>query len=97
MAITILPPAPAALDYDDDSDDGERFDEEGDVAMGETDRPSKRARSSTKGLVTPGEIVTEDPQWMRYVEHLGMLNCISFAEQLDLEVTAHISLQLPQT
>ncbi|KAI9699767.1 MAG: exosome non-catalytic core subunit rrp4 [Candelina mexicana] len=66
MAITILPPAPAALDYNgDSSDDDERFDEEGDTNMGETDRPSKRARSSIKGLVTPGEVVTEDPQWMR--------------------------------
>jgi exosome complex component RRP4 len=65
MAITILAPAPAAVPYhtnnsSDDSDDG-GVDLEGDVSM----RPSKRARH-TKDIVTPGETVTDDPQWMRY-------------------------------
>lgn len=65
MAITILAPAPAvpyqrANDSDDDSDDG-GADLEGDLSM----RPTKRARTSAKDLVTPGETVTDDPQWMR--------------------------------
>jgi len=66
MAITILAPAPADLhqtvnDSDDDSDNG-GVDLEGDSDM----RPSKRARRS-KDIVTPGETVTYDPQWMRSV------------------------------
>lgn len=28
-------------------------------------RPSKRARHASKGIITPGEVVTTDPQWMR--------------------------------
>ncbi|PVH85357.1 hypothetical protein DL98DRAFT_483925 [Cadophora sp. DSE1049] len=65
MAITILVPVPAvpyqpANDSDDDSDDG-GADLEGDLNM----RPAKRARTSAKDLVTPGETVTDDPQWMR--------------------------------
>ncbi len=66
MAITILAPIPAvpyqyASGSGDDSDDG-GVDLEGDLNM----RPTKRARhSSAKDLVTPGETVTDDPQWMR--------------------------------
>ena len=67
MAITILAPAPAvpytnkpAADSDDSDDDG-GVDLEGDSGM----RPKKRARRS-KDIVTPGETVTNDPQWMRY-------------------------------
>jgi len=66
MAITILAPAPVAAiarkyasDSDDDSDTG-GVDLQGDIDM----RPSKRARHSD--IVTPGEIVTDDAQWMRY-------------------------------
>ena len=67
MAITILAPAPAAIPYhnDDSSDDSDEdggVDLQGDVGM----RPAKRARHS-KEIVTPGETVTDDPQWMRCV------------------------------
>jgi exosome complex component RRP4 len=68
MAITILAPAPAAIPYQaegssDDSDDEGGVDiHGGDVGM----RPAKRARHS-KSIVTPGETVTDDPQWMRCV------------------------------
>lgn len=70
MAITILAPAPAVpynfhngSGSDSDPEDG-GVDLEGDSDM----RPAKRARhSSAKDLVTPGETVTDDPQWMRYV------------------------------
>lgn len=68
MAITILAPAPAPVAYtphtathDDDSD----FDLDGDVDMEDSGRPTKRARINTV-IVTPGEVVTDDPQWMRY-------------------------------
>jgi exosome complex component RRP4 len=61
MAITILAPAPATTNYyeasSSDEEDG-GVDLEGDIDM----RPSKRARTS---IVTPGETVTSDPQWMR--------------------------------
>lgn len=66
MAITILAPAPEAVYHQhenssDDSDDDGGVDLQGDVSM----RPAKRARHS-KDIVTPGETVTDDPQWMRY-------------------------------
>jgi exosome complex component RRP4 len=65
MAITILAPAPTVPyqtrnDADDDDENG-GVDLEGDSDM----RPSKRARRG-KDIVTPGETVTDDPQWMRY-------------------------------
>jgi exosome complex component RRP4 len=66
MAITIVAPAPPANIYNEDSssdeDDG-GVDIEGDIDM----RPTKRARHhGSSSIVTPGEIVTDDPQWMRY-------------------------------
>ncbi len=67
MAITILPPAPAAPEFGNGSSDDGAYDSEGDVDMLESHRPAKRARTSVKGIVTPGETVTDDPQWMRYI------------------------------
>lgn len=64
MTFTILSPAPPATAVHDGHDEGEGgVDLEGDVDMLNTSRPAKRARL---GMVTPGETVTEDPQWMRY-------------------------------
>ncbi|KAI0868930.1 hypothetical protein GGS24DRAFT_184331 [Hypoxylon argillaceum] len=71
MPITIVQPAPPpgfnpnetsyAEDLDSDSEGG--ADVDGDVSMG---RPPKRYRQSDDdAIVTPGEIITEDPQWMR--------------------------------
>jgi len=73
MPITILQPAPAAgykpsdndyaSDSDSDSDSDGGVDVEGDVSM---DRQPKRyRRSDYDSIVTPGEVITEDPQWMR--------------------------------
>ncbi|KAI0438841.1 hypothetical protein F4803DRAFT_533448 [Xylaria telfairii] len=72
MPITILKPAPApgynpnitSSGGDSDSDSEGGVDLEGDVSMG---RPPKRSRRSEDddAIVTPGEIITEDPQWMR--------------------------------
>jgi exosome complex component RRP4 len=65
MAITILAPAPAVpyqtVNSADDDDENGGVDLEGDSDM----QPSKRARRG-KDIVTPGETVTDDPQWMRY-------------------------------
>lgn len=67
MAITILPPAPAAPEYyDESSSDEGQHDREGDVDMVGEGRRSKRAKTLGDDMVTPGEVVTDDPQWMRY-------------------------------
>ncbi|KAL2110927.1 hypothetical protein VUR80DRAFT_544 [Thermomyces stellatus] len=65
MPITILQPKPAAprqrveslYDSDADSDSSGGIDLDGDVAM--------TARQADTDLVTPGELITDDPQWMR--------------------------------
>ncbi|KAJ6111646.1 Ribosomal protein L27 [Penicillium sp. IBT 18751x] len=71
MAITILPPVvedlgPRQSDTDDEmSINSDEDTEMGGVSLG---RPIKRARLENKigtGIVTPGEVVTDDPQWMR--------------------------------
>ncbi|RYP81434.1 hypothetical protein DL770_005910 [Monosporascus sp. CRB-9-2] len=69
MPITILQPAPLPIDKpstgyasDSDSDSDGGADLEGNISMM---RPSKRARRTDDAIVTPGEVITEDPQWMR--------------------------------
>lgn len=67
MAITILTPAPATAPSYSDSEN-EYNEEEGGVDLdGDIDmRPKKRARHhGSSSIVTPGESVTKDPQWMR--------------------------------
>ncbi|KAL7268406.1 Exosome complex component rrp4 [Rhizina undulata] len=66
--ISILPPKPAPTKVfshleatSEDEDELRGFDEEGDVPMGGA-HSAKKARVS---IVTPGEVVTSDPQWMR--------------------------------
>ncbi|KAI9813610.1 MAG: exosome non-catalytic core subunit rrp4 [Pycnora praestabilis] len=67
MAIQILSPAPATTGHYEDVYEPHKhdLDSDGDVDMGAGERPSKRAKVSSQGIVTPGEVVTEDPQWMR--------------------------------
>ncbi|OQE37301.1 hypothetical protein PENCOP_c010G01728 [Penicillium coprophilum] len=71
MAITILPPVVEdSRLYEVDSDDSRSVDSEDDVEMTGTSRPHKRPRLQGSsnygtGIVTPGEVVTDDPQWMR--------------------------------
>ena len=68
MAITILAPASPARPAHDDENDYEDggVDLEGDVDMElNTTRPSTSTHKAGLGMVTPGETVTEDPQWMR--------------------------------
>ena len=76
MPITIITPKPIVrrrfeigeVDKESNSSsDGEDFD--GDVSM----PPAKRARSSKDEIVTPGEVITDDPQWMRCV---GLLRSV---------------------
>ncbi|OTB16505.1 hypothetical protein K445DRAFT_316781 [Daldinia sp. EC12] len=68
MPITILQPALVPVhstrdeSYGSESDSDGGVDLEGDVSM----RPAKRARrTGDDSIVTPGEVITEDPQWMR--------------------------------
>jgi hypothetical protein len=64
MAITIL--TPFADDLGTLQDD-ESIDSDDDVHMsaGTSARPSRR--SNADNIVVPGQLVTDDPQWMRYV------------------------------
>ena len=81
MPITILPPAPALpaqrhVPYQQ-PDDEELYDSEGDVDMDAIVRASKRRKTSRHHIVTPGEIVTDDAQWMRSV--IRIVYCHLFA------------------
>lgn len=71
MAITILPPVveDAPRYQDSDSDESMSDNSDSDVEMGGVSLPQKRSRFNKlgEGIVTPGQIVTDDPQWMRYV------------------------------
>lgn len=77
MPITILPPKPPPQPYDREDVDSDSdssvggADLDGDLSM----RPTKRRRHDDAAyqIVTPGEIITEDPQWMRHVSHLPSL------------------------
>ncbi|KAI1389894.1 uncharacterized protein F4822DRAFT_400132 [Hypoxylon trugodes] len=69
MPITIIQPAQVPVrglgdvDRYSDSDSEGGVDLEGDISMV---RPTKRARrTGDDSIVTPGEVITEDPQWMR--------------------------------
>lgn len=71
MPVSILPPAlglPAErrVRYQP-ADDEELRDSEGDVDMEGIAWASKQRKTSRQHIVTPGEIVTNDPQWMRSV------------------------------
>ena len=65
MPITILPPAPPPHMSAEDSDDEDyEYDSEGDVEM-EDVKPVRQKLRGSKHVVTPGELVTDDSQWMR--------------------------------
>lgn len=74
MAITILPPVVEDLGpshAESDVSMSVDSDSESDIEMSGVPRPHKRARLENQrigaGIVTPGEVVTDDPQWMRWV------------------------------
>lgn len=68
MAITIIQPKPvprytrrtSSAGSDSDSDDGGGVDIEGDIKMA-----TARSAASHSDIVTPGEVITTNPQWMR--------------------------------
>lgn len=87
MGIIILPPVVEDIaSHHDESDDPTSVDSDEDVEMSGV-RASKRARigegddlTVSTGVVTPGEVVTDDPQWMRlvttdYVQRLLVWAC----------------------
>src|SRR5437762_6700432 len=87
MAISILPPAVEVEEegegWYNSSDDG---DADGDISMGSGNvRPVKRPRLERGGIVTPGEVVTDDPQWMRYVQFLYYALSIKRKETKDIK------------
>ena len=66
MTFTItaaVPPVPIAHDGSSKTDSVDSDDSDGDLDMAP---PSKRPKLSGKSIITPGETVTDDPQWMRY-------------------------------
>lgn len=70
MAITILPPVVEDIGPPHaNSDESSSFDSDEDVEMGDASRPHKQARQAGQafghGVLTPGDVVTDDPQWMR--------------------------------
>lgn len=65
MPISIIPPAPAPSPHESDSSDNELLDFEGDVDMADSGHRPQRARYSENGILTPGESITDDVQWMR--------------------------------
>lgn len=74
MAITILPPVveDASFAQIDSDHDSMSVDSDGGVELEDDSRPSKRPRTAGRtdigaGIVIPGEVVTDDPQWMRLV------------------------------
>ena len=70
MAITILPPVvEEVVPYGDESDESMSVDSEEDIELSGVSRSQKRAhlelRKTGTKIVTPGEVVTDDPQWMK--------------------------------
>ncbi|KAK2741353.1 exosome non-catalytic core subunit rrp4 [Myotisia sp. PD_48] len=67
MPITILPPTIEQAYYNVSDDEEELSDANSQRADRDIVRPTKRLRLSggKHSIVTPGEIVTDDPQWMR--------------------------------
>lgn len=73
MAIAILPPVVEDVDIPQTGFDPDSMsvDSDGGVELDDASRPSKRTHMGGNkvgtGIVTPGEVVTNDPQWMRLV------------------------------
>lgn len=95
MGIIILPPVVEDIvPRHEESDDSMSVDSDEDVEMSGVRAP-KRARIGNQtvstGVVTPGEVVTDDPQWMRlvapksYEEVLHSFQACHSPSELDLE------------
>ncbi|KAL8997550.1 MAG: hypothetical protein Q9188_006304, partial [Gyalolechia gomerana] len=62
MTFSILPPpAPSPVVRASSPSSSLSLDSDGDADL---TLPSKRSKTSQKAILTPGEVVTEDPQWM---------------------------------
>lgn len=77
MPITIITPKPIPRYFERGEEDDDEYgsdtsgggaDLDGDLRM----PPAKRARrDDSHDIVTPGEVITDDPQWMRHVSSLS--------------------------
>lgn len=72
MGLAVLPPDPEeGATEQTHFQDGSYGEDESDTSMQADDsRPSKRRRlssSSSRQIALPGEIITDDTQWMRWV------------------------------
>ncbi|KAI4116752.1 MAG: hypothetical protein LQ341_007685, partial [Variospora aurantia] len=61
MTFSILAPAAPRLSRDPSPASEPSLDFDGDI---DVIRPAKRGRTAHKAIITPGEVVTEDVQWM---------------------------------
>jgi exosome complex component RRP4 len=70
MAITIIQPKPAQHNVNSPADSDSDSDSGGGVDLGDPGRRTKKMRRDEDDgeLVTPGEVITDDPKWMRPVE-----------------------------
>lgn len=76
MAITILPPVAdqdspvSAVEEEEQEDDQSSLDSDGDYVVMEREtalkKDKKQKRRTRIDIVTPGELVTDDQQWMRF-------------------------------
>ncbi|KAL8958698.1 MAG: hypothetical protein Q9193_004297 [Seirophora villosa] len=62
MTFSILAPAAPRLSRDSSPVSEASLDSDGDI---DVIRPTKRSKTAHKAIITPGEVVTEDVQWMR--------------------------------
>ena len=76
---SVGPTAAHASQSDSESDSEGGVDLQGDVPM----RAPKRLRHTSKDdqdeILTPGSIITNNPQWMRYVNVTHQTNLLSFS------------------
>lgn len=101
MAITILPPAADDVEaaYPESDFDAMSVDSDGGVELtpAKASQPTKRPRliegtDAGTGIITPGEVVTDDPQWMRFVSStlIYLSSCLRTNRCFHLGATEHI-------
>jgi hypothetical protein len=67
MGLAVLPPEPEIENIPVETHDDVEEDNDASMVDDEDGRPSKRRRltSSSRQIALPGEIITDDTQWMR--------------------------------
>ena len=73
MAITILAPAAANESYEESDRESQDSEDGGANLTDDIEVRPKKRRKNDSDIVTPGESVTDDPQWMRYASALPSL------------------------